>query len=116
MNETTVQKDQLLAILRNNRSEHRSKFEQAVEVYRARLQEWLEDRLQNLLAGEKIDVQIRMPEPEDYTHEYDRAIRMLEMNVHDEIEISARHFDQLVMDRWQWTENFKMSTSSYLAE
>ena len=115
MDTTRVNKTELLETLRANRAAHRANFEEALDAYRDRVVGWLEQRLDAARRGERVEMAFQSPIPEDFTREYDRAIRMLEMSLDDEIEISSRDFDQLVMDNWSWTPRFAANTMSYLA-
>jgi len=47
-----------------------------------------------------------LPAPKHYEKEYNRAIRMLELEVEKEIELEEAIFNQLVMDEWQWKDSF----------
>jgi len=53
--------------------------------------------------------------PMNQTPEYDQAIRMLEMSVEDEVELTAGEFSQFVMDRWHWKQQFSATNSAYIA-
>jgi len=74
----------------------------AQEGYRKRVIQELNQALEDAKAGRQITTQIRLPAPEDHTADYDRVIRMLEMSVDDELEITSHEFDWYVMDNWQW--------------
>lgn len=55
----------------------------------------------------------RTPAPEDHTREYDRVIRMVEMEVRDEIEIVERDFQSFVMDDCDWSANWASMFGGY---
>ncbi len=52
----------------------------------------------------------------DMTKEYDRVIKMLEMSVDTQIELSSSEFQNYVMDDWAWSDNAKLSNSTYTAK
>ena len=72
--------------------------------------------LQDARNGKRIKRMISWPEPEDHTADYDHSIRMLEMCVDDQIEISADDFERLVMDQWGWKAKWSETTSNYLSQ
>jgi hypothetical protein len=111
--QTNIKKEELLAILRQNREGHRATFLAAQEGYRTRVIAELDRRLADARAGRQIDLHIRLPEPEDHTADYDREIRMLELETGNIVVLSMREFDQLVMDNWGWSEDFAMTSSIY---
>lgn len=116
MKEVTVLRPDLLETIRTNRNRHRETYEEAVKIYRQRLMEWLEERIKQLQRNEKVRMRVNLPEPVDYTDQYDRAIRMLEMSTEEEIKISSTDFDRFVMDNWEWREHFAANTSFYVEE
>jgi hypothetical protein len=110
---TTVRKDELLAILRTNREGHREKFLKAQEGYRNRAIAELDRSITDAKHGRDIRLFIQLPKPEDHTEDYDREIQMVEMEIGDDIILDKFEFDQLVMDRWQWSAAFAGSTAHY---
>jgi hypothetical protein len=114
--ETTIKKDELIEVLNTNRAEHREKFLTAQEAYRARVIEILDQRLADARAGRRIDLAFRLPVPEDHTADYDRELRMLEMEVGDTVTLDSRLFDQLVMDNWSWSHAFATTNAAYAVE
>lgn len=52
--------------------------------------------------------------PESHTAEYNRAIRSVELNVYDKIELSESEFNQYVMNDWSWKNSFILSNSLYV--
>lgn len=112
--EVTVDKGELLAVLHQNRANHREIFLKAQDGFRSRVIEELDWRLRDARAGRKISLIFGLPEPEDHTEDYDREIRMLEMHTGQTVTINSHLFDQIVMDRWGWTASFTTTNSSYL--
>jgi hypothetical protein len=113
MKTVKVRKEEALAILKRNRAEHREIFEEAVEGYRKAVTAHLEHMLADIKAGKRIEHQIRLAQPTDQTKEYDRAIKMLEMSVDDEIELDERSFANFIMDDWSWMDQFLLSNTRY---
>ena len=102
MNEVKVRTSELIAKLLHNRQEHRKLFLAAQKVYRADMIAELDQMLRDAQDGKSIRRTITMPEPQDHTADYDRAITMLGMCVDKTITVQAHEFDQYVMDNWNW--------------
>jgi ribosomal protein S28E/S33 len=86
-----------------------------VKVKKAEALEILEKHIRAIKTGRVARVQVHIPEPQDYTREYDRALKMLEISVDDIIELDEETFAQFVMDDWDWKRQFLNSTASYSA-
>jgi hypothetical protein len=112
--EAHINKLELFNILVENRERHRDTFLRAQAGYRERMIEEFERRLKDARDGLRIDTSFGMPVPEDHTDDYDREIRMLEMEIDDTIRLSAHEFDRYVMDNWGWKASFTMSNAPYL--
>lgn len=113
MQKITVRKTELREIIQANRDEHREIFEEAVEAFKARCIEELESRLKDVRAGRKINMMISLPVPEDHTEDYDRALRMLELSIDDEIDLTEEDVAQYVQDDWSWSRAWAANTGSY---
>lgn len=112
-NTVTVKKEELLAALQENRATHRDIFEEAVDGWRTKAIELLEQRVEEVRKGKMLTVLVQLPVPEDHTADYDRAIRMVTMEVSDEIELDEREFSELVMDDWGWKRQWVQTASAY---
>jgi hypothetical protein len=115
MNDVKVKKSEALEILRKNREAHHKIFAEALDGYKKQAIELLEKHIQAIKAGRVARVRVSIPEPEDYTRKYDRAIRMLEMSVDDIIELDEETFAQFVMDDWDWKRQFLSTNARYSA-
>ena len=113
MDDITVDKGALLAILRENREHHRAIFEEALEGYRTRAVKELEAHVERIKIGKVERVSVNLPVPEDHTRDYDRVIRMLEMHLADQVVLDEHTFQNYVEDDWSWTRQFLMSSSPY---
>lgn len=108
-----IKRDKLLEELKKNREEHTSIFLEAVEGYRKEALELLEENIEMVKAGKIINLQIMLPVPEDHTIDYDRVIKMIELDVRDEIELEEFEFSQYVMDDWAWKRQWVETVSNY---
>ena len=111
-----IKKQELIDVLTENREGHREKFLAAQEGYRTRVIELLDQRLADARAGRQIDLAFRLPVPEDHTADYDRELRMLEMEVEETVTLDKNLFDQLVMDNWAWSQSFAATRMAYAVE
>lgn len=114
----TVRMDRLrlLAILKQNREEHREIFLEAQEGYRAAAIKELDAMLSEAREGKRIRRSLSLVAPVDQTREYDNAIEMLEMSVDDKIEITEQDFRCYVKDEWNWKGQFLSSNAAYSAK
>jgi hypothetical protein len=111
-----VLKETLLSTIRENREKHREQFLAAQKVYRARVIEELDKRLDDARNGRAIKLVFALPEPQDYTSHYDTAIKMLEWEIAEEVEINEEDFQRYVENKWEWARQFAANTQVYLAE
>ena len=111
--EISVNKDELLVKLEENRAKHREIYEEAVVGYRKCVIEMLEERLDEIKDGGKINMSFAVVEPQNHTREYDIAIEMVKMAVDDTIELDQHQFQNYVMDEWNWTQNFLYCNANY---
>jgi thioesterase domain-containing protein len=112
--QTTVKKEELLVILRENREAHRDEFERAVEGYRQRKLAQLEDQIEAIQKGRIHERFESLPVPTDHTMDYDRVIRLVELDIHDTLTLEEHEVAQFVMDDWQWKREFRTTNSYYV--
>jgi hypothetical protein len=108
-----VLKDHLLKKIKENRANHRAEFLAAQTVYRQRVIEELDKRLDDARNGRTISLVFSLPTPQDYTESYDTAIAMLEWEQGDKVEISEDDFRRYVENKWEWARAFAANTSIY---
>lgn len=115
MESVVVRKNEILQAIEKNREKHRAIFEEAVEGYKTRAVEMLEDHIERIKNGKLERVYVVLPEPSDHTADYDRAIAMLKMHVPAEIEIDTNSFANYVLDDWHWKREFLTTNAAYSA-
>ena len=113
MKQVTVKKAELRDVVEENRSNHQAMFDEAVEGYRQRAVELLDEHINRIKKGKIEEVFVRLPKPEDHTHDYDRVLMMIEMEVDDQITLTASEFENYVMDYWPWKQEFLATTQFY---
>jgi hypothetical protein len=64
--------------------------------------------------GFRWDSSLGLQFPENHTKEYERAIRMMNASVYDEVKLSEHEFDSYVLNNWEWKNKFVVSNSLYL--
>lgn len=108
-----VKKEELLSTLKKNRDEHREIFLEALEGYHTAAKKALKDRIDEAQKNQRVSLRFTLIQPTDQTKEYNRIIKMLEMSVDSEIELTQREFANYVMDDWDWMDQFLTSNSGY---
>src|SRR5712691_5041857 len=100
MENIVVKKNELLAVLNKNLSDHRQIFEGALVGFQREVEAELQEHISKINAGKRYNLFINKAVPTDHTLDYDRAIRIVEMAIGDTITLSERDFAQYVMDDW----------------
>lgn len=115
MKNVVMPKAELVAILEKNRNGHTAVYKEAYSIFRGRLIDNLTSMLDRAKNGDKVELWVGLPEPEDHTDDYDRALAMLDHEVRDEIELTQSEYAQLVQDDWGWRNSFATNTTAYLS-
>lgn len=115
MRTINVDKEELLAIIKKNRDNHRAVYEEAFEGYRKECIRILEENLKLLRSGKKVAVVFYEQAPQDHTNDYNLVIRMLEMDVSKQVELDVQQFTNYVDDNWNWKQQFVTSNAKYAA-
>lgn len=113
MEMVVVKKDALANALEQNRDAHRALFLEALEGYKTRSVELLEEHIERIRKGKVERIAVSLPVPEDHTDDYNRALVSLEWSIFEEVELTMREFDMYVRDNWSWKGEFTATTSLY---
>lgn len=116
MRDVKINKAELLDIVRVNKEKHIKEFAEAVEDFKKAALNIAESNLKLAQTAdtEQIAKFKALPsKPVSYEDSYTRAIRMLELSVDDVIEVEEHIFNQLVLDEWQWKQNFAVTSALY---
>lgn len=116
MKAVKISKKELLEALRKNRKAHRDIFLEAQDGYRIEAIKLLDKALENARKGRGIKMYFQLTAPVDQTSDYDRAIKMIEMSIDENIEISETDFACYILDDWSWKQNFLASNTMYLGK
>ncbi len=109
----TVEKAKLLEAVRRNREQHIAERREALIGWRSALIRRCEEMLVEARNGEDPGHH-GLTQPPDYEREYARVISMLEFSTEDKITLNHRQFQNYVLDDWEWSDAFKVSTQSYM--
>lgn len=114
MKQVTVNVEVLLSTLKKNREKHRAEALEALEGWREQTFELLTTAAAKLGDGDVgADGLVFEGPPRQYVANYDTAIAMLEWAEETSVVLSQNEFERYVEDTWSWTDNFKMSSSTY---
>lgn len=116
MRSVKLNKTELLGIVRENKSKHLRDYDEAVKDYKEAARNIVNYNVGKINEGtlESIAKCKTIPAPpKSYEDEYSRAIRMLELSVETEIDLDADVFNQLVLDEWNWKNQFALMASTY---
>lgn len=124
MNIVRVNRNKLLEVVRSNRTKHIDEYNAAVVGYKKdvikKIEEIISDlknKIDKLKGGALIEldyISFDLPAPKSHEIDYDQQISMLEMSVDAVIELNYQEYQNYVMDKWTWTENFKLTASKYI--
>jgi hypothetical protein len=116
MDTIRINRQRLLETLEQNKAQHESDFAEAHKAWTKKATKALKKAAQK--AEEEGVVEVHplkdLPKPESYVKSYDDAIRRVEFDVRDEVELDDREFSAWVQDDWNWRGAFLANTGSYL--
>lgn len=113
MESVNISREALLDKLRKNREAHNAIAVEAAAGYRKMAIRELAAMKRQAMAGKQFPSCLTLVEPADHTKEYDRAIKMLEMSIDENIRLPEADFQCFVMDEWRWKVNFETSNMTY---
>lgn len=118
MDKVTLKKEDLLDSLRTNLDFH---GEDLIKMLASRREEirtsfCAQLKRMNELPKHQPEQSFYFEMPEDHTKDYEKAIKMAEMSVNDQIELTSKQFDQLVMDNWSWSMGNDLLKTKYLGK
>ena len=115
-----VNRDKLIEKLKENRKKHQQEYTEAVNAYQDACVKELQDALKKVRGWKSYEdydvVQVSNYPPTHHLKDYDRVLASLEMSVDQDLVITAAQVSQFVMDEWNWSEQFRNSTSNYKVE
>ena len=61
-----------------------------------------------------IDSNLGLVYPQDHGKDYERAIKMMELSVFDEVRLSVEEYDCYVLNNWEWKQQFLATNAFYV--
>lgn len=116
MRDIQVSKAQLIEVLEANKAKHRAIYEEAKTNFLKAAAEALQKKLEAVEHGRIVSLHIALPVPEDHTKDYERIIKMLTLELRDEILLSESDHQQFVLDDWAWRRAWVANTMSYTGQ
>jgi len=119
MKTVIVNKVELLEALRENREAHEAEYKTALEGWWEQVQDWFVqqqeaiDEANTSESGEDPELHCSHTKPTEHLKDYDREIKMADMSLTDEIELTTEEFAKYVMDEWEWSDMWKLSNTRY---
>jgi len=116
MRSVKIDKKELLGIVRENMTKHVTEYDEAVLDYKKAVVKIAQENFEIATRGDLKEMKGAKAWPiipVSYEDSYKRAIRMLELSVDKVIELEDDVFGQLVLDEWDWKEQFSLSNATY---
>lgn len=129
----------LLEAVKENYEKHKKEYKEALDAYKVVAVEEVKEmrteynkickefiaKVENIKEDEEIPVlsfhlkDVFRPSekpPVDHSEDYETAIKMLEFETSETIEIELEDFQRFVMDLWKWKADFSASRSTIMAK
>jgi hypothetical protein len=109
----SIKKQDLLEVIKKNRDNHRSIFLKACEGFQKEMLKRLAQKMKVIRAGKLVDSHVGLPIPEDHTSDYNRVLKMIELDTRDTLQLTEMEFTQFVMDDWAWKHQWVTTNANY---
>jgi len=107
----------ILEKLKENRQKHIEIYHEAMKNYKSKVIELLKEKIEEVNSSEKIEaISFHLALPQSFVKEYDMAIRALEYNVDDTIQLDQDQIEKYINDNWQWMDTFLVGSMNYSAQ
>ena len=105
----------VLNSIKQNKKKHEQDLREAKENYKKKLISVLADALDEATLKGRLTEYLHLPAlPPNHLDDYDRVISMLEQTSEDSVELTQKEYSQFVLDDWEWKNDFRNVSSSYL--
>lgn len=108
---TTIEKNTLLVILKENKENHIKLYKDALEGSKKKFQKELKEKIEKVAKNDWTFLGITYSPPVSHAKEYEKAIKCVELNVNSTIELDMTNFNNLVMDEWGWSSVWSLQNS-----
>lgn len=103
----------------------KAKFDAQLEEYRADVEREFQKVFSKIASKEElpshisirainVDASLGLVYPEDHSQDYERAIRMMQASVFDQVRLTPQEFDAYVLNNWEWKKQFIASNTFYV--
>lgn len=114
MRTVKVNKQEFLKILRANCLSHQKAYKEALEDRLKAAKVKLNALLSDIdIDKESLDEVLHFPKPRCHSKDYDEIIKMMEMEVEDQVSLTQDEFSKYVQDEWHWKNDFDRISTSY---
>jgi len=116
MKDVQVSKTTVIERMRANMETHTATYEAALERYRQRQIDLINEALDKAKRHRDVDRFFlnRLPVPENHTDDYRIALEMLELDERETVTLSQNDFKRYYLDEWEWHASFAANTTSYV--
>jgi hypothetical protein len=108
-----AKKAEILDALRTNLKKHSQIVQEAREGYVQQAQDALKKKMKQLKEGKIVSLLFSLRVPQDHSIEYETAIKMLELDVGEFVDLTTEQVQCLIQDQWGWKRTFLTSNSGY---
>ena len=110
----TVNKNILLAKIKENLELYKSDYSETLQDDHLAIKKHLEKAITSVNEGDYSSdvIYFRINAPVDYTEKYQTVIDMLEYSTNEEIELDSPSFKAYIKNQWDWTDSFKAYSTS----
>ena len=115
MENMVINRAKLLEILSLNLDIHKKLYEEAIIAFRDNYLSKLEEFRKKFDSTGECTLDFGLRKPESREKDYQRVIRMVELEVRDKIELSEREFARYVLNDWEWMDIFRISYYSNMS-
>lgn len=110
----TIKTFDALTTVKSNKQNHIDTFVETVEGWKVKHKEFTDSlSVWALNEGGNKERPQEPQKPKDHTDEYDRLIELLETHVLDNIEVAEYEYDEIIKNKFGWSEGFMLSNSQY---
>ena len=109
-----LRKATALSKLNENKQNHIDTYQETVDGWEKKLEEYtVELNTWAKNGGKSEDRPKEPPKPKDYTEEYDGLIQKIEYHQLDTVEVEEYEFDQIINDKFNWSNGFLATNAMY---
>ena len=111
--EIVASKGEVLERLQTNLAKHKKVIEEARAAFVKRCRRILKKELKKVGQGRIQNMNVSLRAPEDHSGEYETAIEMMQLHVEDHVTLSTAEVRSLMMDKWDWMQQFLMTNYAF---